>query len=144
MLSRRMSAQCFGAKAQALRYGVLRRLHRATLDDLASWLRLEDRRLLGEGVDALALFCRWLLHDHHANEAGNNEDAILLQLGMTDAGHGLDDALHVLACEVGGVLFHEGLDQVGFRKRTFGHWVSLGWGSRCMLHAASRRRKKHW
>jgi len=63
----------------------------------------------------------------NANEAGNNEDAILLQLGVTDGGHGLDDALDVLAGEVGSVLLDEGLDQVGFRKGTFGHCISLGW-----------------
>jgi hypothetical protein len=57
-----MRAQSFGAKAQALRYGVLRGLHRAALDDLAGWLGFEHRRLLGERVDALSLFRRWLLH----------------------------------------------------------------------------------
>jgi len=45
-----------------LRDCVLGSLHRAPLDDLAGWLGLEHRRLLGEGVDALALFGRRLLH----------------------------------------------------------------------------------
>jgi len=86
-----------------LRYGILGRLHRASLDHLASWLGLEDRRLLDEGIDALALLGSGLLDDDHAHEAGNDEDSVLLQLGVTDAGHGFDDALHVLAGEVGGV-----------------------------------------
>src|ERR1017187_1345782 len=125
------------SKQRSLRDSVLGSLHRTSLDDLASWLGLEDRRLLGEGVDALALFGRWLLHHHHANEAGNDEDAILLQLGVSDAGHGLQDTLDVFAGEVGGMFVDEDLDQVGFRERTFGHWISLDWGSRCMLHAAA-------
>src|ERR1017187_9737152 len=80
------------SKQRSLRDSVLGSLHRSALDDLASWLGLEDRRLLGERVDALALFRRWLLHHDHANEAGNDEDAILLQFGVTDGGHGFDDA----------------------------------------------------
>src|ERR1039457_23354 len=126
---------CPPPETASLRYGILGRLHRASLDDLASRLGLEDRRLFGEGVDALALFGGGLLHDDHAHEAGNNEDTVLLQLGVADGGQGLKDALHILAGKVGSVLVDDGLDEVGFRERTFGHWVSLGWG--CWLQTVA-------
>ena len=83
-----------------LRHSVLGGLGRTTLDDLTSRLGLEDRRLLREGVDALACLGGWLLHDHHTNQARYHENAVLLQLGIADAGHGLDDTLDVLAGEL--------------------------------------------
>src|SRR5450631_4510598 len=99
--------------ACGLRDGVFGSLNRAALDDLASRLGLENRRLLREGIDALALFCGRLPHDYHAAEAGDDEDAVLLQLDVTDGGYGLDDSLHVLAGELVIELVGNLLDQIG-------------------------------
>jgi hypothetical protein len=61
-------------EAPSLRHRVLGSFHRASLDHLAGGLGLEHRRLLGEGVDALALLGGRFLDDDQANEAGNDED----------------------------------------------------------------------
>src|SRR5208283_5370131 len=111
-----------------LRYGVLDRLHGASLDHLAGRLGLEYRRLLGERVDALALLGGRLLDHDHAHEPGHDEDAIFLQLGMADGGHGLKDALDVLAGEFVLRLVGEKLDQFRLGKRTFSHRISFGLG----------------
>src|ERR1019366_2541103 len=110
-----------------LRDGVFGSLDRAALDDLASRLGLENRRLLREGIDALALFCGRLPHDYHADEAGNDEDAVLLQLDVTDGGYGLDDSLHVLAGELVIELVGNLLDQIGLGQGAFGHFDSFRW-----------------
>src|SRR5450759_3910839 len=59
-------------------------LDRAGLDDLAGRLGLEDGCFLGEGVDSLALLGGGLLDDKHADQAGNDEESVLLQLGLPD------------------------------------------------------------
>ena len=55
---------------------------------------------LVNGLMPLALLRRRLLHHDQADQTWNDEQAVLLQLGVADGGHGLDNPLHILAGEL--------------------------------------------
>src|SRR5579872_2152812 len=65
-------------------------------DALARGLRSEHLLLLGEGIDPLTSRPRRLLDDNELREAVEDEEAVLLELLVTDADQRLDDLLHVL------------------------------------------------
>ena len=69
----------------------------ASAHAFAGRLRRELLLLLGEWVDPLARRPRRLLHDDELREAGQHEDAVLLQLAMADLDQGLDDLFDLLA-----------------------------------------------
>jgi hypothetical protein len=75
--------------------GVFGGFDRAHFQCLARRLRLEDGRLFGEGVDALALFGGRLLDDGEFGKAGEHEHAGPFQFLVGDAGERLHDRLHV-------------------------------------------------
>src|SRR5258708_147372 len=111
------------SRARELGDGVLRRLHGAGANDLAGGLRLEDRRLLREGVDALARLRGGLLDDDELREARQQEDAVLLELLVTDVAKRLENALDVLLGQLVGVLFRQLLNQLGLGQY-LGHAIS--------------------
>src|SRR5262249_13766476 len=76
--------------------GVFGGLHWANFQDLPGWLRLEHRRLLGEGIDARALRRRRLLDHDELGIARQQENAGLFQLLIADGCERLDERLHVL------------------------------------------------
>jgi hypothetical protein len=85
------------AHHEGLRYCVLGGLHRSSPDDLWSSLRLEDRRLLSERIDALPRLCGGLLDDNELGKSWYNERSGFLEFFMANFRHRLDDALHVLS-----------------------------------------------
>ena len=91
------------------------------LTTLRAGLALKMVFLPGEGVDALAFLGGGLLDDDHADQAGNDEEAVLLQLGVADGGDGFEDAFDVLAGELAVGLVSDVLDQGGFGQGTFSH-----------------------
>merc|ERR1712107_976244 len=62
---------------------LLQLLHRQGAHSLGSRLGLEDARLLGEGIYALASCLRWLLLELHVQGACQLELASLLQLSRS-------------------------------------------------------------
>jgi hypothetical protein len=60
--------------------------------DLASWLRLEDSRLLGERIDALARLRGRLLNDDELCQSRHNEGASLFEFLVANFGNRIEDA----------------------------------------------------
>src|ERR1700689_5021266 len=96
---------------------VLDRLHRARAHGLARRLGGEHLLLLGERVDALARRTRGLLHDDELREAVEHEDAVLLELLVTDAHQRLDDLFDVLARHLLADPFGDRLEDRALRER---------------------------
>src|SRR6516225_8306741 len=86
-----------GACGPPSRHCVFGRLNRSSLDDLASWLRLEDRWLFRERIDTPTRLRGGLLYDDELGESWHHERAGLLEFLVANFGHRLDDALDVLA-----------------------------------------------
>src|ERR1019366_4041759 len=86
-------------------------LDRTRLDELPGRLGLEYRRLLGEGIDALARLGGGLLDDHELCEARQHEGSGLLELLVADARKRLDDALDVFSRQGAGVLVRNCLNE---------------------------------
>src|SRR5215217_1829420 len=76
------ASPAWGSRERRRRFlqSVLGGLDRAGLEHLASRLRLEGHRLLGERVDPLALLGGGLLDDDELREPGQHEEPVLLQL----------------------------------------------------------------
>src|SRR3954451_16112790 len=104
-----------------LAHGVLGGLDRAGADDLPGRLGLEHHLFARERVGALARLGRGLLDDHELGEARHQEQAVLLELLVTDVGQRLHDALDVTLGKLGGG--RDLFDQLRFRHLG-GHRVS--------------------
>src|SRR5262249_17276927 len=65
-------------------------LHRPRSHSLARGLGGEPLLFLGERIDAVARGARGLFHDHELREARQYEEAVLLELLVTDLHEGLD------------------------------------------------------
>src|SRR5262249_32098906 len=82
-----------GACGPPSRHCVFGRLNRSSLDDLASWLRLEDRWLFRERIDTPTRLRGGLLYDDELGESWHHERAGLLEFLVANFGYRLDDAL---------------------------------------------------
>ena len=73
-------------KPRLLCHRVFDSLHRASSDNLPSWLSLEYCWLLGERIDAFPRLCGGLLDDNEFGESGHKEGACFLEFFIADAG----------------------------------------------------------
>jgi uncharacterized damage-inducible protein DinB len=123
-------------------------LHGACPNAFARRLGRELLLLFRERVDALSRRTGRLLHDDELREAGQDEDAALLQLLVSDGHERLDDRLHVLAGDVLAVGVDDRLQDLTLRERLAllrGRGLRHGWW--CSLERARKAqggRHRQW
>src|SRR5258708_31475842 len=99
--------------------GVFDGLYRGSLDELAGWFGLENSRLFGEWIDALARLGGRLFDDDELGEARQHVGPGLLELLIADARQRLDDAFDILSRQTARMLVRNCLNE--FRLRHLLH-----------------------
>jgi hypothetical protein len=122
-------SDCLGGHSlsmvSALRHRVFGSLHRASLDDLPRWLRLEYCRLFCEWIDALARLRGGLLDDNEFGESGHNEGSRFLEFLVANFRERLDDPFDVLPAHGLRILLSDFLNKLRLRHQFVGHVFSV-------------------
>jgi hypothetical protein len=122
-------SDCLGdhslSMVSALRHRVFGSLHRASLDDLPRWLRLEYCRFFCEWIDALARLRGGLLDDNEFGESGHNEGSRFLEFLVANCRERLDDPFDVLPAHGLRILLSDFLNKLRLRHQFVGHVFSV-------------------